>query len=77
MTITNCFICVDKYNHTKNKPIACLYCQFEACKKCCETYILGETVDKCMNTTCCKSWPSKFMVDHFTVSFMNGPPQKP
>lgn len=73
MSTTNCSICVEKYNHTKNKPIACLYCKFEACKKCCETYILGETVDKCMNTTCGKSWPRKFMVDHFTVSFMNGP----
>lgn len=68
-----CNICCEKNNKTKNKSIICPYCNFEACKKCCETFILGETVEKCMNTSCGKAWTRKFVTDNFTASFVNGP----
>ena len=70
-TNNNCVICVEKFTCVKNKAVRCPYCDFEACKKCCQTYILGETVEKCMNTACGKTWSRKFMTDTFTTGFVN------
>ena len=70
MTSNTCVICVEKINDSKNKAICCPYCDFEACKKCCQTYILGETVEKCMNTTCGKIWTRKFITEQFTTNFV-------
>lgn len=58
---------------TKNRAITCGICDFEACKKCWETYILGETVEKCMNPVCGKPWTRKRMMEQFTPGFINGP----
>ena len=70
MTSNTCVICVENINDSKNKVIRCPYCDFEACKKCCQTYILGETVEKCMNTTCGKTWTRKFITEQFTPNFV-------
>ena len=70
MTANTCVICVEKINDSKNKTICCPYCDFEACKKCCQTYFLGETVEKCMNTTCGKTWTRKFITEQFTPHFV-------
>ena len=49
-----------------------MYCDFVACRKCHETYLLGETVPKCMATGCGREWTRKYMTEHFTKSFING-----
>ena len=36
-----CVICDDKLNQTVRKPVCCPYCEFTACRTCCETYIVG------------------------------------
>jgi len=67
-----CQICCDKFNLSTRKPIKCQYCEFNACKTCCETYILGETVVKCMNTSCNRDWTRQFIKSAFSMVFVNG-----
>ena len=66
-----CNICCDSYNKSTREKICCGYCEFPACKTCCETYILSETIPKCMNTTCAKEWSRKFIREKFTNVFIN------
>ena len=76
----DCSICCEKYNKTKHFCVKCPYCDFEACRRCTETYILGERVAKCMNKTknengeyiCDKEWSRKYLVQNFTAKFVNG-----
>ena len=38
---TDCAICCEKYNKSNRKKITCKTCNFEACNKCCETFLLN------------------------------------
>lgn len=69
--MTTCNICTEKYNKTNHSPIECLYCQFTACRSCCETYLTNERTPKCMNNECEKTWTRKFLVAQFTKKFIN------
>ena len=71
-TIPTCGICVEPFNKSTRQPINCPYCIFEACKICCETYILNETTVKCMNPECSKPWNRKQIRERFTLVFING-----
>ena len=66
-----CNICCDNYNKSTREKICCGYCDFDACRTCCETYILSENIPKCMNTTCAKEWSRKFIREKFTNVFIN------
>ena len=68
----SCIICDEKVNKSCHVSITCPYCAFESCRACCETYILGNVISKCMNTSCGKEWSRKFMVSVFTKSFIQG-----
>ena len=72
----NCNICIDKFNMSGHARVACPYCAFEACRTCCETYILGQPMSKCMNATCGREWQRKFLVSVFPKSFISGPWKK-
>ena len=67
-----CVICDEKGNKTTRAPIKCEYCDYTACKNCCETYIVGIGVPKCMESKCGKEWTRKFMVNNFTGVFLTG-----
>ena len=70
---TICEICAEQVKFNKNnKVIKCPYCQFKACRNCCETYLLSQTIEKCMNPTCGKTWTRKFITDEFSKSFIHG-----
>jgi hypothetical protein len=69
---TVCQICDYSVNQTNRKLIKCPYCEFDACRTCCETYILGESVVKCMNATCDKQWTRQQIASLFTTTFANG-----
>lgn len=71
MTST-CEICDERMDKRTHVPINCLYCSYESCRLCSETYILDQSVAKCMNPTCAKEWPRKFLVEKFPKSFING-----
>ena len=71
MAKESCNICCDNYNKSTREKICCGYCDFSACRTCCETYILSENIPKCMNTTCSKEWSRKFIREKFTSVFIN------
>lgn len=66
-----CCICDEKLNKSKRICIECQSCEFQACRTCCETFILSIPEPKCMNTKCGKTWTREFMVNSFTHVFMN------
>ena len=69
----NCVICDEKVNKSRHALVCCPYCDFKACRTCCETFILDKTVPQCMNTDCRKEWTRKQVSIAFTKSFVNGP----
>jgi hypothetical protein len=66
----SCRICCDDYNKSNRSKICCVYCDFDVCRSCCETYILSETIAKCMNPECAKEWSRKFLRENFTNVFL-------
>lgn len=50
--------------------IRCIYCDFEACRTCCEKYILSSSFPKCMKPECNKEWSRKFLRQNFTNIFL-------
>lgn len=72
MNSSVCVICDEKGNKTTHAPIKCEYCDYTACKQCCETYIMGIGVPKCMEGKCGKEWTRKFMANNFTGVFLTG-----
>ena len=70
--VPTCIICAEKLNKTTHANIKCLYCPFEACQTCCRTYILNESIVKCMNPECGREWTRKFIRDIFPLSFITG-----
>ena len=66
-----CGICDYALNKTIRKPISCPYCEFTACRTCCETYIIGETTSKCMNPPCNREWTRQFISKEFTSVFLS------
>ncbi len=67
----SCNICCDKYNKSTRSKVCCAYCDFDVCRSCCETYILSETVPKCMKPDCAKEWTRKFLRENLTNVFLN------
>lgn len=67
----SCNICCDDYNKSNRTKICCPYCDFDVCRTCCETYILSETIPKCMKPDCDKEWSRKFLRENFTNVFLN------
>ena len=66
----SCYICTEPYNRKQRTLIKCMYCDFEACRTCCTRYILDIGTPTCMNNACTKEWTRKFIVQHFTISFV-------
>ncbi len=66
-----CIICCENFNHSTRKPVTCEYCEFVACRKCCETYLLNEIDNKCMNSSCNRHWTRKFIANNFTKHFVS------
>ena len=68
--MSDCPICIEKYNRSTRTKISCQYCQYEACRSCCQTYLLQEVVPKCMNNECTREWTRQFIVASFTKTFV-------
>jgi hypothetical protein len=65
-----CNICCDDYNKSTRTKVCCPYCEFDVCRTCCETYILSESIPKCMKPECAKEWSRKFLRENFTNVFL-------
>lgn len=71
MSSAVCQICDYTINVSTRKCVSCPYCSFDACRTCCETYLLNESVPKCMNTSCNREWTRPFTNSAFTGIFIN------
>ena len=69
--MTSCIICTEKYSKSIHKPIECQYCKFEACRECCQKYVLNETVPKCMSPECNREWTRQFLSSKFTKAWIS------
>lgn len=67
----SCNICCDTYNISSRAKVNCFYCDFDACRSCCEIYVLSESIPKCLNSKCNKEWSRKFIREKFTSVFVN------
>ena len=70
-TATECAICVEKFNKSNHKQVVCGYCEFDACRECCKTYMLSSPAAKCMNPKCEGEWSLDFIVENFTKKFVS------
>lgn len=74
----SCLICAEDFNSSNHSLVSCPYCSFSACRSCCQTYILDQEANVCMNMqkkndgsfVCRKTWSRKFMVDTFPESWI-------
>lgn len=66
----DCEICAEKYNRSHRLPVECGFCEYKACRSCCEIWIIDNNIPRCMNTTCGKEWNRKFLAANFTNKFM-------
>jgi hypothetical protein len=67
--MTECNICCCKYNKSKNAKITCSKCQFDACKLCIRTYLMG-TIKNAHCMSCKEEWERDFMVENLNTSFV-------
>lgn len=75
----SCNICCEDFNLSDNKEVSCQWCQFTACRSCCQTYILDQQKTVCMNNNknqdgrpiCQKIWTRKFVTENFPKRWVN------
>jgi len=75
----SCLICCEDFNQSNHKQVSCPWCQFAACRSCCQTYILDQDETVCMNKgkkpddsyICQKVWTRKFVTDNFPKTWVN------
>lgn len=66
-----CDVCCEKFNRKNKVQVACLYCNFSACRICIHKYLLGSIHEPhCM--ACKKAWPMDFQLLNLTKSFLRG-----
>lgn len=67
--MSECNVCIEKFNNSNRAPVQCSFCGFQACVKCCKTFLLGSiTEPSCMN--CKKTWDRKFLVANLDQTFI-------
>ncbi len=75
----SCLICCEDFNQSNHKEVSCQWCQFAACRSCCQTYILDQDETVCMNKNkkpdgsfiCQKVWTRKFVTDNFPKNWVS------
>ena len=68
--MTSCDICAENYNRSVRSKVKCCFCEYTACRSCCEIWILDNKKPSCLNNNCAKEWTRKFLVENFTKKFM-------
>ena len=67
--VKECAICASTYTSYMRRAIKCEYCDFEACKECCSTYLLNVNTPGCMSPACTGIWSREFISDSLTKVF--------
>ena len=66
----SCNVCVETFNRSTHACITCQFCDFQACKKCQETYLTSSSENAhCMN--CKHEWNYKTLISLFTRKFVD------
>lgn len=66
-----CAICAEDYNKSYRTLVRCEYCPFEACRECCEHFLLDENKPTCMDRSCNRQWTPEFISNNFTKKYIN------
>lgn len=62
-----CQVCCEGFNKLKHKCVVCIHCDYNACKSCCQTYLLSTGKDPhCMK---CKTVWNREFVDSFCTRY--------
>ena len=72
-SIEQCLVCCENFSGQTKKKIACPKdgCNFDVCKECVRTYLLGSLQDPhCMN--CRQGWTHEFLTENLNKCFVNG-----
>ena len=65
----DCSICCEGFTKKLRKPIDCSNCDFKACVRCHERFLLDSSAEaKCMN--CNRAWNTMFLHSNFTQAFV-------
>jgi len=66
-----CNVCIEKYSYNLRKKVSCNYCNYMACVRCTQKYLLSSIVDAhCMS--CRTGWNREFLDINMTKSFRTG-----
>ena len=67
----SCNVCIENFNRSSCYPIDCNFCDFRACRRCYETFLLSTNKNAhCMN--CKHEWDYKNLLNLFTRKFIDG-----
>lgn len=71
MTKTECSVCTEDVY--PRHVLRCPFCEFECCKDCIKTFLMGIVDDKprCMSPDCKKVWSLEFLANNFQLNFHN------
>lgn len=67
---SSCSICCESYTKLFRKPVSCPSCHYDACMKCCETYLTSNPTSECMS--CHSPWNREFIDSTFTAAWVKG-----
>ena len=71
MESDTCNVCIEKYSDNLRKKVSCNYCNYMACVRCTQKYLLSSIVDAhCMS--CRTGWNREFLDINMTKSFRTG-----
>lgn len=70
--MSECSICIEKFNKSTRKPIKCKECHFEICFTCTKTVFKNSEKSSPSCASCHKSFDDDFIADNFPKSYING-----
>ena len=69
----DCLICMEPFNLSDHKAVACPACETPYCRTCIQTCLLQDAQAQCQEPACRRAWTDEFLRDSMTKVFMNGP----
>lgn len=69
--MSECSICIVKYNKSTRKPIKCKECSFEICLTCTKTVFKNSEKSSPCCANCNKEFDDDFIADNFPKSYIN------
>ena len=68
--MSSCNVCIETYNKSTRIVVVCNFCNYQACRSCCEKYILNS--NELVNCMSCKhEWDEGDINNKFSAKFIN------